>query len=135
MLVSFVNFVCHSLSLSLFASNTTHRRDTMKLEKGERGGKFAGINEFVRWRVLHRSNHRFDGIESGCFVCKTVKSRTLLTLFRVKSFEVNSRRFINRIRCVRFEINGREEGRGGRNEMNKSTTDSRVQETLIFLKL
>lgn len=29
----------------------------MKLEKGERGGKFAGINEFVRWRVLHRSNH------------------------------------------------------------------------------
>lgn len=39
------------------------------------------------------------------------------------------------IRCVRFEINGRVEGRGGRNEMNKSTTDSRVQETLIFLKL
>lgn len=53
----------------------------MKLEKeGERRGKLAGINEFVRWRVLHRSNHHFDGIESGCFRLQNGEIRDIVNI-------------------------------------------------------
>lgn len=84
--VPFARFVCQfrlplSLSLSLRFKHTAHRRDTMKLEKGgERRGKLAGINEFVRWRVLHRSNHHFDGIESGCFRLQNGEIRDIVNI-------------------------------------------------------
>lgn len=84
--VPFARFVCQfrlplSLFLSLRFKHTAHRRDTMKLEKGGEGrGKLAGINEFVRWRVLHRSNHHFDGIESGCFRLQNGEIRDIVNI-------------------------------------------------------
>lgn len=90
-------FVCQfRLPFSLPPSNTAHSRDTRWYW---RRGKLAGINEFVRSRVLHRSNHPSRWNEKRTFRLQNGEIQDIVNIvFWVKSFGLNSRRFIDRMR-------------------------------------